>query len=96
MLPRDSVHSLSFKESHKTAHSAFQIIFTQTKKKSYHILPCTGSNPIFLLYIPYKKASASELTTLRPTTNQPVCCTCLLVIMLAVSQTKCLKPLNEW
>ena len=93
MLPRDSVHSLSFKESHKTAHSAFQIIFTQTKKRVitfYHVQSSKSHLPS------YKKANASELTTLRPTTNQPVCCTCLLVIMLAVSQTKCLKPLNEW
>lgn len=67
-------------------HSILQAVFTKKKFALYHIQSSSY----------YKKASASELTTLRPTTNQPVCCTCLLVIMLAVSQAKCLKPLKEW
>lgn len=61
----------------------------------YHIhrnIPILPSLNVIL----YTKASASALTTLSPTTNQPVCCTCLLLIMLAVSQTKCLRPLKEW
>lgn len=34
--------------------------------------------------------------TLAPTTNHPDCCTRLFVIMLAVSQIKCLTPFMQW
>jgi hypothetical protein len=45
---------------------------------------------------PYKKVKPSAVTTLKPTTDQPVWMTCLFVKVLPVSQAKCLNPLKLW
>lgn len=47
------------------------------------------------IFVFYKKHKASAERALAPTANHPDWVTCLLVIMVAVSQIRCLMPLKH-
>lgn len=79
------------------------ILIFKSKDFLYLYVLCTSSEALsspFLKTFPcssdpfYKKATAKLAKVLTPKTAQPVCFTFSFVIILAVSQVKCLNPLK--
>lgn len=79
------------------------ILISKSKDFLYLYVLCTSSEALsspFLKIFPcpsdpsYKKATAKLAKVLTPKTAQPVCFTFSFVIILAVSQVKCLNPLK--
>lgn len=67
------------------------------KGKSHHCIITTYPiYPYNYITPSYRKANASALLKVNPTTVHPVTIICLLVNCFPISQTRCLHPLNEW
>lgn len=79
------------------------ILIFKSKDFLYLYVLCTSSEALSSPFLKssrilptpsYKKATAKLAKVLTPKTAQPVCFTFSFVIILAVSQVKCLNPLK--